>query len=60
MRYPAEMLLELLASGMRPDEILGDYPDLDVLTMDVDCRAGGTRAPALVPANRGGRHDKGE
>ncbi|MET9028008.1 DUF433 domain-containing protein [Nocardia sp. NPDC004168] len=29
LRYPVEMLLELLASGMRPDEILGDYPDLE-------------------------------
>ncbi|MEV0034193.1 DUF433 domain-containing protein [Nocardia sp. NPDC050793] len=29
LRYPVEMLLELLASGMSPDEILDDYPDLE-------------------------------
>ncbi|WP_405167567.1 DUF433 domain-containing protein [Nocardia sp. NBC_01499] len=30
MRYPVEMLLELLAAGMSMDEILADYPDLEV------------------------------
>lgn len=29
LRYPVEMLLNLLASGMTPDEILADYPDLE-------------------------------
>lgn len=29
LRYPVEMLLELLAAGMTSDEILADYPDLD-------------------------------
>jgi uncharacterized protein (DUF433 family) len=29
LRYPVEMLLELLASGMTIDEILADYPDLE-------------------------------
>jgi uncharacterized protein (DUF433 family) len=28
LRYPVEMLLELLSSGMTFDEILGDYEDL--------------------------------
>jgi uncharacterized protein (DUF433 family) len=28
LRYPVEMLLELLSSGMSPDEILADYEDL--------------------------------
>lgn len=28
LRYPVEMLLELLASGMTNDEILADYSDL--------------------------------
>jgi uncharacterized protein (DUF433 family) len=28
-RYPVELLLELLASGMTPDEILADYEDLE-------------------------------
>ena len=29
LRYPVETLLELLGSGMTPDEILADYEDLE-------------------------------
>ena len=29
LRYPVEMLLELLSSGMTNDELLADYPDLE-------------------------------
>ena len=29
LRYPVEMVLELLASGMTAVEILADYPDLE-------------------------------
>jgi uncharacterized protein (DUF433 family) len=29
LRYPVEMLLELLSSGMTTDEILNDYEDLE-------------------------------
>jgi uncharacterized protein (DUF433 family) len=29
LRYPVEMLLELLSSGMTFDEVLGDYEDLE-------------------------------
>jgi uncharacterized protein (DUF433 family) len=29
LRYPVEMLLELLSSGMSPEEILSDYADLE-------------------------------
>ena len=29
LRYPIEMLLELLSSGMTHDEILADYEDLE-------------------------------
>ncbi len=29
MRYPVEMILELLSSGMEIDEILEDYEDLE-------------------------------
>ena len=29
LRYPVEMLLELLSSGMSIDEILADYEDLE-------------------------------
>jgi uncharacterized protein (DUF433 family) len=29
MRYPVEMILDLLSAGMSFDEILDDYPDLE-------------------------------
>lgn len=29
-RYPVENLLELLASGMTPEEIIEDHPDLEL------------------------------
>ena len=29
LRYPVEMLLELLASGMSESDVLTDYPDLE-------------------------------
>jgi uncharacterized protein (DUF433 family) len=29
LRYPVEMVLELLSSGMTPEEILADYRDLE-------------------------------
>ncbi len=29
LRYPVEMLLELMSAGMTPDEILADYEDLE-------------------------------
>jgi uncharacterized protein (DUF433 family) len=29
LRYPVEMLLELLASGMTIPDVLADYPDLE-------------------------------
>ena len=29
LRYPVEVLLELLSSGMSIDDILGDYEDLE-------------------------------
>jgi uncharacterized protein (DUF433 family) len=29
LRYPVELLLELLSSGMSMDEVLADYPDLE-------------------------------
>jgi uncharacterized protein (DUF433 family) len=29
LRYPVELLLELLSSGMTPEEILADYEDLE-------------------------------
>ena len=29
LRYPVEVILELLSSGMTPEEILADYQDLE-------------------------------
>ena len=29
LRYPVEVILELLSSGMTPEEILADYEDLE-------------------------------
>lgn len=29
LRYPVEMLLDLMAAGMTQEEILEDYPDLE-------------------------------
>lgn len=29
LRYPVELILELLTAGMTHDEILADYPDLE-------------------------------
>jgi uncharacterized protein (DUF433 family) len=29
LRYPVEMVLELLSAGMTTEEILSDYPDLE-------------------------------
>jgi uncharacterized protein (DUF433 family) len=29
LRYPVEMILELLSAGMNPEEILADYEDLE-------------------------------
>lgn len=29
LRYPVDMLLELLSGGMTTDELLADYPDLE-------------------------------
>ena len=29
LRYPVELLLELLSAGMTPAEMLADYPDLE-------------------------------
>ena len=29
LRYPVEMILELLSSGMKSEEILADYEDLE-------------------------------
>ena len=30
LRYPVETILELLSANMTPQEIVGDYPDLEL------------------------------
>jgi uncharacterized protein (DUF433 family) len=30
MRYPVELIVDLLASGMTSQDVLGDYPDLEL------------------------------
>ena len=30
MRYPVEMILDLLSAGMTCDEIIADYPSLEI------------------------------
>jgi uncharacterized protein (DUF433 family) len=51
LRYPVEMLLELLSSGMTPDEILADYEDLerDDLLAAIAFAARLARTRRLVP-----------
>jgi uncharacterized protein (DUF433 family) len=55
LRYPVEMLLELLSAGMSIDEVLTDYPDLerDDLLAALEFGAlvvGGGRVIPLTPA----------
>ena len=48
LRYPVDMLLELLSSGMTPGQILADYPDLE----NDDVRAVLAYAARLVQTRR--------
>ena len=47
LRYPVEMLLELLASGMTIAEILGDHPDLKHADL-LDALEFGARGPGCI------------
>jgi len=47
MRYPVEMLLDLLSAGMTHEEILTDYPDLE----EKDIQASLFFATKLVKVN---------
>lgn len=52
LRYPVETLLELLSSGMTPEEILSDYEDLereDILAA-LEYAAQVTRVKRIEPA----------
>lgn len=51
LRYPVEMIVGLLASGMTTDEILSDYPDLvaDDVLASLEYAALVTRTHSSVP-----------
>ena len=40
LRYPVEMLLELLSSGMTQEQVLADYPDLEADDLRAACAYG--------------------
>ena len=40
LRYPVEMLLELMSSGMTDGQILADYPDLEPDDLRAACAWG--------------------
>ncbi len=54
LRYPVEMIVGLLASGMTTDEVLADYPDLvadDVLaSLEYAALVTRTRSSVPIPA----------
>jgi len=55
LRYPVEMLLELLASGMTTDQILADYADLEADDVLASLEYGALTAGArqVVPLRTG-------
>jgi uncharacterized protein (DUF433 family) len=52
LRYPVEMLLELLSSGMTHQQILADYPDLEEEDLRAACAYGArlSRVQRIEPA----------
>ena len=40
LRYPVELLLELLSAGMTVEQILADYPDLEADDLRAACAYG--------------------
>lgn len=54
LRYPVEMLLELLASGMSIDEVLEDYEDLEhedlLAALEYGALTAGSRRVVALPA----------
>ena len=40
LRYPVELLLELLSAGMTVEQILADYPDLEADDLRAACAFG--------------------
>jgi uncharacterized protein (DUF433 family) len=54
LRYPVEMILDLLASGMSHREVLDDYPDLEaddlLAALEYGAMASGIRRVVLLGA----------
>ena len=53
MRYPAEMIVDLLGSGMTTDDVLADYPDLEVddILAALEFAAKVTRTRSVLPTS---------
>ncbi len=53
MRYPVEMIVDLLASGMTYDEVIGDYPDLELddILAALEFAARVTRTRSVLPTS---------
>jgi len=53
MRYPVETIVDLLASGMTYDEVLGDYPDLELddILAALEFAAKVTRTRSVLPTS---------
>jgi len=53
LRYPVEFLLELLSGGMSFDQILADYPDLELDDLHAACAYGArlSRVQRIEPVN---------
>ena len=53
LRYPVEMIVSLLASGMTSDEVLADYPDLELddILASLSFAARVTRTRSVLPTS---------
>jgi len=53
MRYPVEMIVDLLGSGMTTDEVLADYPDLELddILAALEFAAKVTRTRSVLPTS---------
>ncbi len=51
MRYPVELIVDLLASGMTSQEVLADYPDLELddVLVALEFAANVTRTRSVSP-----------
>lgn len=53
MRYPVEMIVDLLGSGLTTDEVLADYPDLELddILAALEFAAKVTRTRSVLPTS---------